>query len=86
MKVDYYNRQGDTIIFEKINDDTVKMSGFQYYRTGFYEDGSKIEFVDPSGGPFIGVGMNLNNYFETKEDMIIKAIEFEPVNGTVLKI
>ena len=86
MKVDYYNRQGDTIVFEKLDDNTVKMSGFQYYRTGFYEDGSKIEFVDPSGGPFISVGMNLNTYFNTKKNMIIKAIEFEPMNGTVLKI
>ena len=86
MKVDYYNRQGDNIIFEKINKDTIKMSGFQYYRTGFYENGSKIEFVDPAGGPFIGVGMNLNTYFNTKKNMIIKAIEFEPENGTVLKI
>jgi hypothetical protein len=86
MKVDYYNRQGDTVVFEKINDDTVKMSNFDYYRTGFNTDGSTIEFIDPSGGPYISVGMNLNTYFETKEDMIIKAIEYEPENGLVLKI
>ena len=84
MKVDYYNRYGDIIVFEKINDDTVKMSGFVYYRTGYNDD--SIEFVDPSGGPFITVGMNLGNYFNTKEEMIIKSIENEPGNGTVLKI
>ena len=86
MKVTYYNRQGDNIVFEKINDDTVKMSGYQYSRSGFNEDGSKIEFIDPSGGPYIGVGMNLNTYFNKKKDMIIKAIEFESENGLVLKI
>jgi hypothetical protein len=86
MKVDYYNRQGDTVVFEKINDDTVKMSNFDYYRTGFNTDGSSIEFIDPSGGPYIAVGMNLSNYFNTKEDMTIKAIEYEPENGLVLKI
>ncbi len=86
MKVDYYNRYGDIIVFEKLDDNTIKMSGYQYSRSGFNEDGSKIQFIDPSGGPYIGVGMNLNTYFNTKKDMIIKAIEFEPGNGTVLKI
>ena len=86
MKVDYYNRYGDIIVFEKLDDNTVKMSGYQYSRSGFNEDGSKIEFIDPSGGPYIGVGMNLNTYFNTKKDMIIKAIEFETGNGLVLKI
>jgi|694.fasta_scaffold84741_3 hypothetical protein len=86
MKVDYYNRQGDTIVFEKLDNNTVKMSGYQYSRSGFNEDGSKIEFIDPAGGPYIGVGMNLNTYFNTKKNMIIKAIEFEPENGLVLKI
>ena len=85
MKVTYYNRQGDNIIFEKINNDTVKMSGYQYSRSGFNDDGS-ITFIDPSGGPYIGVGMNLNTYFNKKKNMIIKAIEFEPENGLVLKI
>ena len=91
MKVDYYNRQGDTVVFEKINDDTVKMSNFDYYRTGFNTDGSTIEFEKGKNqfvvyGPYISVGMNLNTYFETKENMIIKAIEYEPENGLVLKI
>ncbi len=86
MKATYYNRYGDIIVFEKINDDTVKMYGYNYSRSGFNEDGSKIQFIDPSGGPYIGVGMNLNTYFETKKNMIIKAIEYEPENGMVLKI
>ena len=85
MKATYYNRYGDIIVFEKINDDTVKMYGYNYSRSGFNDDGS-ITFIDPSGGPYIGVGMNLNTYFETKKNMIIKAIEFEPENGLVLKI
>jgi len=85
MKVDYYNRQGDIIVFEKLDDNTVKMSGFDYYRIG-YNDNTTIDFIDPSGGPFITVGMNLGNYFNTKEEMIIKSIEHQPENGTVLKI
>lgn len=85
MKATYYNRYGDIIVFEKINDDTIKMYGFEYSRSGFNDDGS-INFIDPSGGPFIAVGMNLNTYFNTKKDMIIKSIEHQPENGTVLKI
>jgi hypothetical protein len=86
MKVDYYNRYGDIIVFEKINSNTIKMSGFEYSRTGYNTDNETIDFIDPSGGPYIGVGMNLNTYFNTKKNMIIKAIEFEPENGLVLKI
>jgi hypothetical protein len=86
MKVDYYNRYGDTIVFEKLDDSTIKMSGFEYSRSGFNEDGSKIEFIDPSGGPYIGVGMNLNTYFNTKKNMIIKAIDYDPEHGTILTI
>lgn len=74
MKATYYNRYGDNIVFEKINPNTIKMSGFIYSRTGFNEDGSKIEFVDPAGGPFIAVGMNLCRYFNTKKEIIIKEI------------
>ena len=86
MRVDYYNRYGDIIVFEKLDDNTIKMSGFEYSRSGYNADNETIEFIDPSGGPYISVGMNLNTYFETKEDMIIKAIEYEPENGLVLKI
>lgn len=86
MKVTYYNRQGDNIIFEKIDDNTIKMSGFEYSRSGYNADNETIEFIDPSGGPYISVGMNLNTYFNTKKNMIIKAIEFDPEHGTVLTI
>ena len=86
MRVDYYNRYGDIIVFEKLDDNTIKMSGFEYSRTGYNIDNETIEFIDPSGGPYIAVGMNLGNYFNTKKDMTIKAIECQPENGTVLKI
>jgi hypothetical protein len=41
--------------------------------------------VDPSGGPYMTVGMNLANYFETKDKMIIKSIEVKE-NSTIFKI
>ena len=85
MKTDYYNRHGDTIVFEKLDDNTIKMSGFEYFRTGYNKDENCIEFIDPAGGPFICVGMNLNNYFKTKKDIVIKAIK-NTEEGTMLNV
>jgi hypothetical protein len=75
MKVTYQNRYGDNILFEKIDNKTVKMSGYnpKWCRTG-YSDASTYNMIDPAGGPYIAVGMNLKHYFETKENMIIESI------------
>jgi|688.fasta_scaffold00850_13 hypothetical protein len=133
MKTSYYNRYGDNINFEKIDDDTVEMTGYNYewmrygypnvydnayseyckdnekpislidfkskvhewkegeknplalYENLVYSDTSTIDMVDPSGGPYMTVGMNLANYFETKDKMIIKSIEVKE-NSTIFKI
>ena len=130
MKATYQNRYGDNIIFEKLDDNTIKMSGYkhEWMRYGFpnvyddayssyckdnenpmnleqfekkihewkegkvnplkqyeklvYSDLSKYDMVDPSGGPYISVGMNMGNYFESKEKMIIESIE--PKGETVI--
>jgi hypothetical protein len=34
----------------------------------------KIDFIDPSGGPFIGVGADMGRFSETFEDMIVEDI------------
>jgi hypothetical protein len=34
----------------------------------------KIDFIDPSGGPFIGLGANMGRFSETFEDMIVEDI------------
>ena len=75
MKTSYYNRYGDNIVFEKTEDDKVEMSGHNYLRTGYNKEGTDIEFVDPAGGPYIGIGMNVGTYFESKKKMIIESIE-----------
>ena len=76
-KTTYYNRYGDNRVFEKTENNTVEMSNHNYLRIGYNEDGTAIEFVDPAGGPFIGVGMNIGTYFESKEKMIIESIELK---------
>ncbi len=38
---------------------------------------NKADMVDPSGGPYLAVGTNLNRYFGVKENMVIKSITFD---------
>jgi hypothetical protein len=49
------------------------MIGGEYYRIGYNED-KTINFVDPSGGPFIQVGTELGRYFEDGIERKIKSI------------
>lgn len=57
------NRYGDEYNFEKVDDNTYTILGdLKYWRFGGREgqnqiDMSDLGFVDPSGGPFIQVGM-----------------------------
>lgn len=66
-QVVYINRYGDNIVFEEINENTVKMSGFDHYRYGG-------NFIDPSGGPFIKVGIDIGRYFDDGKTRKIKKI------------
>ena len=57
------NRYGDLYQFEKLSENQYMISGgLKYWRYGGKEGQSGIDltdlgFVDPSGGPFISVGM-----------------------------
>lgn len=84
-KVSYYNRYGDSIIFEQI-DNEVYMSGFNldYMRTGTNDKGDII-MVDPAGGPYLTVGTNLGLYFNDKKNRIIESIEIKE-NKIIFKI
>ena len=75
-KVLYHNRHRDKIIFEHI-DDKVIMTGGKWIRWG-YDDENNITMVDPSGGPYIELGNNLNGFWpEAKyQNLIIDKIEF----------
>ena len=70
----YINRYGDAIIFKEINENQIQMIGGNYYRTGYDQDGT-INFVDPSGGPFIQEGTDLGRYFEDGIKRVVKSIE-----------
>ncbi len=70
----YINRYGDAIIFKEINENQIQMIGGDHYRTGYNQDGT-INFVDPSGGPFIQEGTDLGRYFEDGIKRVVKSIE-----------
>lgn len=59
------NRYGDLYQFEKLSENQYTITGgLKYWRYGGKDgqdelDLSDLGFVDPSGGPFISVGMNI---------------------------
>lgn len=59
------NRYGDVYDFKKIGDNEYTITGdLKYWRFGGKEgqqdiDMTDLGFVDPSGGPFISVGMKI---------------------------
>jgi hypothetical protein len=59
------NRYGDEYTFESVDENTYTIKGdLKYWRFGGREgqeqmDLSDLGFVDPSGGPFIEVGMKI---------------------------
>jgi hypothetical protein len=82
MKVKYFNRYGDEIIFEQ-EGDTIIMSGYEpdFMRYGLADDSdgcSKAEeiinMVDPSGGPYLTIGSDLGLFWNDKQSRIIKSI------------
>ncbi len=60
------NRYGDTYCFEKVSENIYTIKGdLKYWRYGGREgqaelDFSDLGFVDPSGGPFIEIGMKID--------------------------
>lgn len=65
LGVDMKNRYGNEYSFEQVSENIYTIKGdLKYWRYGGKEgqpqmDYSDLEFVDPSGGPFIEVGMNI---------------------------
>lgn len=70
----FKNRYGDTVEFIKIKKNTYEFSvkdesgnPTQYWRYGWDDDGI-ITMVDPSGGPYISIGTDINNLIPEHTD------------------
>ncbi len=79
------NRYGDEYDFEKLNENTYTIVGkLQYWRYGGKEgqegiDTNDLGFVDPSGGPFLAVGMRIDGRKITRIRAQDEKIFFEVV-------
>ena len=54
----------------------------QKYASLVYSDKSKIDMIDPSGGPYMDAGYDMGMFDESFKGMIIE--EFKPVDGNYL--
>ena len=58
----YTNRYGDVFTFEKNENGNIDWKGdLKYTRYGWDDHGKKV-FVDPSGGPYICLGIDMSLY------------------------
>lgn len=80
------NRYGDEYRFEKVDDNTYTIVGdLKYWRYGGREgqdrmDMNDLGFVDPSGGPFISVGSEIEGRKIVRISEVDQRILFEVKN------
>ena len=77
MEYKFINRYGNEILFIK-EGDSFEMKGGDYYRYLFNVDdeGNFLNYnaIDPSGGPFISVGMDMEYVHEDLKGLVIESI------------
>jgi hypothetical protein len=78
MEYKFINRYGNEILFIK-EGDTFEMKGGNYYRYLFNvgKEGNFLNYdaIDPSGGPYISVGMDMEYIHEDLKGLVIESIE-----------
>lgn len=78
MEYKFINRYGNEILFIR-EGDTFEMKGGDYYRYLFNVDdeGNFLNYdaIDPSGGPYISVGMDMGYIHEDLKGLVIESIE-----------
>ena len=77
------NRNGDEYQFVQVSLDTYTITGdLKYWRYGGQEgqleiDYTNLGFADPSGGPFIGVGYEIEGRKVIRIRMVFETIYFD---------
>lgn len=78
MEYKFKNRYGNEILFIR-EGNSFEMKGGDYYRYLFNVDGEgnflNYEAVDPSGGPYISVGMDMEYIDDNLKGLVIESIE-----------
>lgn len=70
--IEYINRYKDKITFEKIGNN-IKMTGYGQYM-GMSGTFDNIHSIDPSGGPYITLGMDMKHINPKFEGLIVESI------------
>lgn len=93
MLKQYINRYGERIMFLEIEDeDTIVV--YNYHPSmmgvsgGIVIDNQLVNptTIDPSGGPVLSVGMDIEYIFGDNISRIIKQLEFQKYHGIILTI
>ena len=78
MEYKFINRYGNEILFLR-EGNSFEMKGGDYYRYLFNVDDEgnflNYEAVDPSGGPYISVGMDMEYIDDSLKGLVIESIE-----------
>lgn len=56
-----HNRYNEEVVFKFLDDNHIQVipKNMNHLRAGYTKDGSRLDFVDPSGGPWLHLGMGL---------------------------
>lgn len=74
MEYKFKNRYGDNITFVQVGK-LFEMRGGDYYRYLSNTDNNGYYAVDPSGGPFVSVGMDMGNLIQSLKGLVIEEIK-----------
>lgn len=77
MEITFINRYNDNIKFTTDGDE-IKVTNFSHpIRIGYNTAGTKIDFVDPPGGPWLHLGMGLGLIDSSLKNKIVDEIRLE---------
>jgi len=87
MEYKFINRYGNEILFIK-EGDTFEMKGGDHYRYLYNVDdeGNFLNYnaIDPSGGPFISVGLDMEYIDNDLKGLVIESIERNDEEGKII--
>jgi hypothetical protein len=76
-KVEYKNRYGDLYTFTWQSINLIKWEGpFKHYRFSMSDD-ERVTMVDPSGGPYIGIGAEMDRISPEFKGLTVSAMNME---------
>lgn len=73
----FSNRYRDEYLFTRTSINVIKWEGpFKWYRTSEDKEG-RLTMVDPSGGPYIGIGSKMEYIDPEFEGLVVIAMNWE---------